>query len=238
MSIVTKITAGTPDDGPDDDRVAPAIRMPAMANRDYRLKRQADVRRHTKNVRRMRILLPALGGFLGLAIIALTIVQSYLGPLIDIRSLVFDGDGLVMTNPRLAGHSEKGRAYVLEAKEARQPLDDTKTVKLVEVKAFAEISDDDEANMTALSGLYKTEEEFLTLEKDIVVVTKSGYTISSEVADIDLQAGTLESNTEVTIVSDQLDLRADRARVTDQGKVIKFTGNVKIFWQQKQRSEQ
>lgn len=186
----------------------------------------------------MRILLPALGGLLGLAIVALTIVQSYLGPLIDIRSLVFDGDGLVMTNPRLAGQSEKGRAYLLEAKEARQPIDDTKTIKLVEVKAFAEISDDDEANMTALSGLYKTEQEFLTLEKDIVVVTKSGYTISSQVADIDLEAGTLESNAEVTIESDRLDLRADSARVTDQGKVIKFKGNVKIFWQQKQRSEQ
>lgn len=238
MSIVTKITAGAPDDGPDDGLAASAIRMPAMANRDYRLNRQAVVRKHTKNVKRMRILLPVLGGLLGLAIVALTVVESYLGPLIDIKSLIFDGDGLVMTNPRLAGHSEKGRAYVLEAKEARQPLDDTKTVKLVDVKAFSEISDDDEANMTAASGLYKTEEELLTLQKDIVVITKSGYTIRSQIAEIDLQAGTLDTNADVTIVSDQLDLRADSARVTDQGKVIKFKGNVHIIWQRKQGSQQ
>lgn len=229
MSSVTRVSA----EHPGDDAGASAIRMPAMANRDFRMNRQKTVRRHTKNVKRMRILLPAVGGLLALSIIVLTILESlFLNPLVIVKS-IFEGDGLVMTNPKLAGHSEKGRAYVLQAREARQPLNDTGSVTLIEVKAFAEISDDDEADMTAATGLYKTEEEFLTLRKDIVVVTKSGYTIRSQAADIDLAAGTLNSSVEVIIKSDELDLRSDSAEVTEQGKVIKFKGNVRIVWKRK-----
>lgn len=228
MSIVTKISEALPENGAG----ASAIRMPAMANRDYRLNQQATVRKHTKNVKRMRVLLPVLGGLMALSIIGFTILDGLGISLPD--GVIFSGDGLVMTNPRLAGHSEKGRGYLLEAQEARQPLDDTKMIHLVKVKAFTEMSDDDEANMTAESGIYNSDKEFLTLKNNIVVVTKSGYTIRSEAAEVDLEAGTLDANSEVTIVSEQLDLRSDSARVTDQGKVIKFKGNVRIIWERKQ----
>ena len=233
MSTLTRAPATISDHG----GVASAIHMPAMANRNYRLNKQETVRRHTKFVRRLRLLLPVVSALLAVSILALALVKSAF-PTFDLGNLSFDGGGLVMTNPRLAGHSEKGRAYVLEAATATQPLDDPDTINLEKIKAFAETSDDDEANLTAATGVFKTAEEFLILKKDIVVVTKSGYTIRTQAADIDLKAGTLDSSSEVTIVSEQLDLRSDTAKVTDQGKVIKFKGNVKIIWQRKQGSEQ
>ena len=143
-----------------------------------------------------------------------------------------------MTNPRLEGHSEKGRAYVLQAERAVQPLDDPKVVNLFNVEAFAELSDDDEANMSGNSGFYESEKEFLELRDDLVVVTKSGYTVRADGADIDLSAGTLTSTSEVTIVSEEMNLRSDTAMVTDQGKVITFKGNVKIIWHRKKGSRQ
>jgi lipopolysaccharide export system protein LptC len=220
-----------------DDGAAPAIRMPAMANQDFRRTRQERVRRHSRLVRRMRVVLPSTGIAMALAVIGYSIVMSAL-PDFDLGVLSIETDGLVMTSPRLAGHSEKGRAYVVEAERAVQPLDDTDIVHLEKVKAFSEMSDGDEATMTAEAGHYRSDKEFLELRKDIVVVTKSGYTIRSEAADIDLEAGTMRADSEVTIVSDELDLRADAAEVSDQGKVITFRGNVKIIWQRKPPPQQ
>ena len=233
MSILTRTSETFPDPG----QAAPAIHMPAMANSERRRTRQEIVRRHSKNVRRLRILLPSLGGVMAVSILVYSIFANSI-PSFDLGSLSFDGGGLVMTNPRLAGHSEKGKAYLLEAATATQPINDPDTINLEKVKAFTEMSDDDEANMSAASGIYKTKEEFLTLRKDIVVVTKSGYTIRSQAADVDLNAETLETDTEVTIVSERLDLKADSVRVTEQGKVIKFKGNVKIIWQRKPETQQ
>lgn len=220
-----------------DDGAAPAIHMPAMANQGFRRERQERVRRHSRFVRRMRVILPSTGVAMALAVIGYSIVMSAF-PEFDLGVLSIETDGLVMTSPRLAGHSEKGRAYVLEADRAVQPLDNTDIVSLEKVKAFSEMSDGDEATMTAESGLYRSDKEFLELREDIVVVTKSGYTIRSAAADIDFEAGTLKSDSEVTIVSDELDLRADTAEVTDQGKVITFRGNVKIIWQRKPSPQQ
>ncbi|MEM8812725.1 MAG: LPS export ABC transporter periplasmic protein LptC [Pseudomonadota bacterium] len=209
---------------------APAIRMPAMANRDFRRAKQATVRRHSRFVRRMRVVLPITGGLIALSLFAVALFRAAL-PGIDIAALTLNSGGLVMTNPRIDGHSENGRAYILEAATATQPLDDPDTVFLQGVKAFTEMADDDEANMSASTGVYRSKQEFLELRDEIVVVTKSGYTIRSAAADLDLEAGTVVSNSEVSIVSEELDLRSDTAEVSENGEVVKFKGNVRILYQ-------
>lgn len=219
----------------DSDRVpgadrATAIRMPAMANRDTRLEKQATVRRHSRFVRRMRVMLPVASGLIAVSVLGFALIKAAL-PGIDLGPLNLESGGLVMTNPRLNGHSDNGRAYRLEATRARQPIDDPKTIHLEGVNAFSEMADNDSAKMVARKGIYRSEREFLELREAITVITESGYTIRSEVADVDMAAGTLVAPDTVTIVSDSLDLRADSATVTDEGKVITFRGNVKIIWQ-------
>lgn len=213
---------------------APAIRMPAMANQRYRQQRQQRVRRHTRLVRRLRILLPATGLAMAAALVGFSMVRSAF-PTLDFGIPSIQSEGLVMTNPRLAGHSEKGQAYVLEAERAIQPLDDPSVFTLDRVKAFAEMADGDEANMTAVAGVFRTQDEFLTLDQDIVIVTKSGYTIRTRSAAVDLAGGTVKADEGITIVSEEMDLRSDSAEVTQQGKVIVFRGNVKIIWQAREK---
>jgi lipopolysaccharide export system protein LptC len=98
--------------GGDDLRHAVPGRRVRPAPLPSAARRAAD--RHSRRVRRLKILVPALAVIVVLGIVGVAWVQSRLQGALDVKNVLFSKDGLTMVEPHLSGHAQ-GRAYDVSA---------------------------------------------------------------------------------------------------------------------------
>ena len=80
--------------------------------------------------------------------------------------------------------------------------------------------------LDALTGRFDTKQQLLDLHKDILLTTSSGYEARLNSAHADMAKGTVSSDERVDVKLTNGTLTADRLRITDNGAVIRFEGNV------------
>lgn len=186
--------------------------------------------RHSRRVRRLKVLLPAAAVIVAVAIAGIAWVQSRLLGSLDVKSVLFSKDGLTMVEPHLTGHAE-GRSYDVSAQRAFQNIQNPKIIGLEGIDGRIEMANGTWAKIESVKGLYDGTREWLTLDGSVTVTTSSGWNALSEHAEVNLVDGHIQSNTRVRITGRSGMIEADALDVSDAGHHILFTGNVSMTFQ-------
>jgi len=192
-----------------------------------RRREELRARRHTRLVRRLRILMPVTGALIVAALVAAAVLPKLL-PLSNLAGLSLTADGLVMNEPRLSGHLGEGRRYEVVAERAVQSLLDPSRLSLENLHATLEAGRDERITIKGESAAYDTETEVLELSGGVAIDTTDGSAVRLPGATVHLKEGRVEGAGGIEITSPRGRVRAGRIAVEGGGDVIRLTGGVAI----------
>ena len=205
---------------------APEFEAPTLPRIDG--KRWRASRRHSFIVKVLRIVLPVIA----LAIVAAMFISTRSLPTgvgdLSIEEIGLDGTTLTMKNPRLTGFTKNSAAYEVVADKALQDLTNPKVVTLQGIDGTITEQDGRQINIKAREGVFDSDREFLTLDKQIVVRSNEGHTAYLRAAEVDMKAGTVISNDPIRIEVLEGWVRARRMVISERGENFKFTGRVRM----------
>ncbi len=210
-----------------------AILYPGNAAKGFSANSRGDLERsyrvalrHSRHVRWLRICVPA-----GIAAVLLTVIGiNYMPPIGGFRlpgelgKLVIHGTRITMQQPRLAGYTIDSRAYEFSADAAGQDITKPNLVELHQLHAKMEMQDNSMVEMSAVSGIYDSKTEMLTLNDNIELTSSTGYEGRLSEAVIDVRKGSVVSEKPVWVKMLDGVLNAKRLDIVDRGSVIRFSG--------------
>jgi lipopolysaccharide export system protein LptC len=82
--------------------------------------------------------------------------------------------------------------------------------------------------MTALTGLYDSKTELLTLSNNVVVTSTNGNEAQLTEALLDIRAGKIVSEKPVLVKTSTLSINANRMEVSDGGDIMRFERGVTV----------
>lgn len=180
----------------------------------------------------MRILRVALPAAL-ILIVGTTMLVSWLDPLkvlvrlpIDSGKLVISGTRITMQAPKLTGYTRDRRWYEMNAIGASQDITKPDLVELQEVRAKIEAQDKSTIFLTSVDGLFNRKTNMLTLNRNVVVRSSSGFELHLDEAVVDVTKGEVVSNRPVYAFTEDSTLKSERLEVDNSGEVVRFIGNV------------
>ncbi len=184
--------------------------------------------RHSRRVRLLRRAIPITAALA----VTLLFVVTWFNPFsrfggLSIGPISVSGTRVVMDAPRLRGFQDETRPYEVTAEDASQDVREPHLIDLRELRANVTINDQgDTARIEAATGRFDTQSEYLVLERDVRVVSSTGYVLDLSVADIDFAAGTVVSDAPVSLTFSDGTINARSMRITDGGALISFEGGV------------
>jgi lipopolysaccharide export system protein LptC len=186
--------------------------------------------RHSRMVRVLRVAVPAA------VILAMTmiVVVSIYNPFrmllpklpLDVGALVVSGTKITMESPHMAGFTNDQRPYEVWAKTATQDVTDADHLDLKTIRAKLLSEDQSTVTMVARTGQMDTKQQLLNLQKDIFLQTSTGYEARLSQAFIDMANGIVTSDEHVDVKLTNGTITSDRLRITGNGELITFEGNV------------
>ncbi|WP_108662502.1 LPS export ABC transporter periplasmic protein LptC [Acuticoccus kandeliae] len=194
---------------------------------DSRLKEQRRARRHSRRVRRLRILLPTISVIIVAGLVVAAVLPK-LVPLSMLAGLSLTADGLVMNAPRLSGHLGEGRRYEVVADRAVQSLLTPSRLSLEGLAVNFDLGDDQNVNIHSDRAAYDTGTEVLDLSEGVSIVSSDGNRAKLDNATVLLGEGRVEGDGGIEINSPRGRIRAGRIDVIDSGNLIRLTGGVSI----------
>jgi lipopolysaccharide export system protein LptC len=201
--------------------------------RDPRARAYAQARRHSTRVRFYKWAIPigTAGAVAVLLVFALAAPGGRLGGL-TLGPLSFSGTKITMESPRLTGFHKDSRPYEVTATSATQDVRKPHLIELNEMKARLVVDDNGTAaRLQAASGLFDTQREHLELRQDVRVTTDSGQAARLKSASIDFKGGTVISREPVTVTLTNGTIEALGLEISDNGKVLTFTGRVRTVFE-------
>ncbi len=184
-------------------------------------------RRHSRLVRRLRVILPAAGV---LVVVAFAIAARFALPEnldLSAASLSVTRNSIIMDNPHLTGFAGNGREYSLSADRAIQPLSTPGQVRLEAIEAKITTRSGGTTSVTAEAGDYDHEKGTIKLLGPIRVNSGDGYRLDMVDAEVDFHAGTLVSDNRISIGYGDSKMAGDRLSVGEGGKHIVIEGGVR-----------
>ncbi len=186
--------------------------------------------RHSRRVRRLKILLPVAA----LTIAAVFAAYSYRSTpvALDVQtesSTVSKKGELVMANPKLEGFTKDNKPYSMTAERAVQDVTKEGIITMFKINAKLPMDADGWAKVAAVNGTYDQVKNTLRLREAIDVVTDKGVEIALGGAFMDITRGSLKTNQPVDIKMGQSWLKSEALEVVESGKVIVFSKNVRMY---------
>jgi lipopolysaccharide export system protein LptC len=188
-------------------------------------------RRHSRFVRFLRFGLP-IGCVL--AVLGVIVAETVIDPLralaklsINIGGLVVSGSKITMQQPRYAGFTQDARPYVVTARQAAQDISAPDRVELDQIRATLDAKDSGTVELNALSGLFETKADTLTLQRQIVITSRS-YEARLKEAVINVRSGHIVSEQPVEVIMLQGTLNANRLEILNSGEVVRFEKGVTL----------
>jgi lipopolysaccharide export system protein LptC len=178
----------------------------------------------------MKVMLPALAAAIVLVLIAWPqLVSDERDFRISVSDLASDEvDNLTMINPRYQSRDAENRPFTVIAERAVQESSGADEVELSAPEAEITLNDGSWVTVTAENGLYDRKREYLRLDNGVQLFHDRGFQFETPQAEVDLQAGTAQSDTPVTGHGPEGQIDAQGFRVLDTGGRIIFTGQSKL----------
>jgi len=192
---------------------------------------QLDLRqtRRSRFVGLLKLVLPLIALCLVALVIAWPQIYSrYRGFGLSFTDVQLADNQLRMLNARYQGVDERKRPYVVTADTATQDASDHKLVTLDRLSADMTLEDGGWVSLTARSGIFHETSKFLHLTDDINVYTDRGYELHGVVADVDFNAGTVQSDQPVEGHGPNGSIKGNRMLISDKGNRLQFFDGVKV----------
>jgi lipopolysaccharide export system protein LptC len=181
--------------------------------------------RYSRRVALLRVALPATGA----GLLLLVAVWPRVAPLLDrMRFAAIDlkeARELRMINPRFAGIDKSNQPFVVIAAIGRQVPGRNDVVALEAPRADMKTHNGATIVVTADSGVYQTQTQFLDLFGHVTMVHENGTQLVTSSARIDGADNSAEGHEPVEGHGPQGDIKADGFQVIDKGDIVIFTGH-------------
>lgn len=187
----------------------------------------ATAARESRRVRRLRLMLPAIGALLCMVVIAATVVTR-ISISLSIGDLKITSEGLAMDAPHLSGSDGKGRTYAVSAESAVQDLNDTRVIRLKGIEASVTQADGSRARLLADGGVYDSAAQTVVLKENIRLSNSDGSGGALERAEINLATGSLTSDSPVAFSSRLGEISAEKMGVEKKAGTVTFSGGVRM----------
>jgi lipopolysaccharide export system protein LptC len=180
--------------------------------------------RHSRHVRWMRATLIVAVSLVLLAVV----IDDYL-PAGGIRlpgeigKLVIKGTKITMQAPRLTGYTSDARPYEFTAASAQQDITKPDFVELRQIHAKIAMADKSTVHLWADTGHYNMKTNMLDLKDNIHLVSSTGYEARLSKATVDVNKGSVVSDTPIWIKLLDGDLNAKHLEIVDKGDTLRFT---------------
>jgi lipopolysaccharide export system protein LptC len=185
--------------------------------------------RYSRRVAMMRLALPAIGTLL-LVIVA---VWPRVAPLFDrLRFAAIDlreARELRMLNPRYAGTDRSGRPFIVTAAIGRQVPGRDDVMALDQPRADLKSHNGANVVVTADSGVYQSNTQFLDLFGHVTLTHENGTQIVTESARLDAANNAGEGHDPVEGHGPSGDIKAQGFQIIDKGDIVIFTGNSELW---------
>jgi lipopolysaccharide export system protein LptC len=190
--------------------------------------------RHSTRVRWLKRAIP-LGAAAAISLVLVVMIFDPFSRLpagLKLGPISLSGTKVTMEAPRLSGFRNKdARPYEVTAVTAVQDVRKPNIIELNQMRA--KLATDDAggaARLEAKTGVFDTQKEQLELRQEVRVTMSDGQTVDLRSAFVDFKAGTVTSKEAVTVKMTNGLIEADALDVTDNGKVIVFTGRVRTVF--------
>ena len=210
-----------------------------MPRPDDRLRgRQAQVDRHSRMVRWMKIALP-VGAILLIG--AIFMVGRERATVFDARSvaeIAAVGAGMRLDNPRFSGMTADGDPFVVTAEWALPDGAMPNRIDLENPVGELQMGDQTVTVRAAAGELYR-EDERMRLSGDVVLETSDGYRVRTPSVEIDMAAKTARAAERLHAEGPRGGIEADRVRIVragDKEMTVRFEGDVRVRWRPEQAS--
>lgn len=194
-----------------------------QARRDY-----AAALRHSRRVRLLKIAFPAATLFAIAVFVGTTMISRVLPEGASVDSAAISEGKLVMSNPVMTGQMGDDQSYSVKALRAVQDLSAQSVIRLEDIVADFPFNGTEMAVLSAISGIYNRDEEFLSLNQPFTVTTEAGMTAELSSAHIDIKSGKLSSDQQVKIDTDKATLIAQSLTMENNGATITFDNGVRM----------
>ena len=180
--------------------------------------------RYSRRVALLKLALPAIGGSLLLMVVA----WPRLAPLFDrFRWAAIDlreARELRMINPRYGGTDRDGHPFVITAAVGRQVPQRDDVMSLDQPVAHVVSHSGAKIVITADSGVYQSQTQFLDAFGNVKVTHENGSTFTTSAARIDAANDAAEGTAPVEGHGPQGDVSGQGFRIIDKGDIVIFTG--------------
>lgn len=187
--------------------------------------------RHSRRVRVLRWVFPALG--LGAVLVVLVgwALSSLSLPDITVTDVSITEEGIAMDAPTLRGQDQDGRPYVLRAQEAFQSVSANPVITMHMLEGEMMVDDEERVFITAPQARFDSESGIMVFEEGGVIVTlSSGGQAQLGVSSVDLENGALHSDEPAAIANDEVTLNSGGVQGFDGGQRLLFTGGVRMVF--------
>jgi lipopolysaccharide export system protein LptC len=185
--------------------------------------------RHSRRVALLKLALPAIGVTLLLLVIAWPRVAPLFDrlrfPAIDLR----EARELRMLNPRYAGTDRNGNPFVVTAAVGRQAAERNDVMALDNPEADLKTRSGANMVLTADSGVYQTQTQFLDAFGHVKMAHENGTTIITPSARLDAVHNAAEGHERVEGHGPNGDIVAQGFHVLDKGAIVIFTGHSNLL---------
>lgn len=187
--------------------------------------------RHSRLVRRLKFILPAIAGIGVLGFMAfIHFAPSPDTAIIKLSGINVESKSVTMKKPHISGFEGTRRAYDVSAARAVQDLANPKVVTLDKINARLGMGDSGTAHIVAAKGDYDGDTNKLVLSGGVSLKTSDGYKATLEEANIDIGSGTMTSSKPLEIVTATASIKANGIEVRDEGKHIWFRNGVTVVF--------
>lgn len=182
-------------------------------------------KRHSKIVRGARIALPAVTLGLVFAFALSTSPAAVDEGFVDqFAYLDKPTQDLQMDQPRYSGQDKRGRLYEISADKARQNVNNPDLVFLDSLNGIRSPNGEDQMEVTADTGLYRTDARQLDLKTNVELRRGIGgqdYVVTTSAAMVELSDRTLVSEAGISGISKDGSFTAEKMTVyQDEGRVV------------------
>ena len=211
---------------------AQAPRRPAAARKSAtdapRNAAFATAQKHSRRVKALKIIVPALALLMAGSFVAASYVLTPAKMKVATDSSAFANGKLVMANPKLEGFTNGNRPYSMTAVRAIQDLKSQDMIELEDISAKLPIDADDWVSVEAKNGTYDRLANTLKVTSPFTVKSTEGLTAQMASAFVDIAKGNLETAEPVDIQIKGTRVQADSMKVYEKGKVLVFENRVRM----------
>lgn len=184
--------------------------------------------RHSRRVKRLKIVLPLLAVLIGAVFVAVSVVRAFLPENVQIENATIENGKIVMQNPAISGRNKQDISYSMKAVRALQDIANPDIITLEQIHAEMPVNDTLVATVEATSGIYDRGANTLDMNAPFSITMNNGLVADFQAAYLDIDAGEMETKKPIAISMNGGSIVAQSLRMTDKGRIVTFEGMVKV----------